>query len=164
MAYTNYRGFLSVTVPSWWAGAAFHCKSVEGAAPSGPCWSLSGKIKRWPHTQGCKGFCSGVAYVTQITFHWPEQVTWPSLISTCRRCRILPQGRAANIWTILQSTIVQSQLNEELTKGSGSLSQSGQTQEVLKGSHSHQGSFFFNFFYFWATPQGLQDLSFQTRN
>ena len=66
----------------------------------------------------------------------------------------------------MQSTIMQSQLDEELTNGSGALSQSGQTKEVLKESHSHQGSFFFLifFFNFLATPQGLQDLSFRTRD
>ena len=72
-------------------------------SPLGPCWSHSREMKRWPPTQGSKDFCSAAAYVTPITFHWPEQVTWPSLISTCRRYRSFPRlgGRAANTWTMM---------------------------------------------------------------
>ena len=46
-------------------------------------------------------------------------------------CRPLPQGRAACLWTVTQFVPVQSQLEEELTNGSGSLSWPGRTREVL---------------------------------
>ena len=59
-------------------------------SPLGPCWSPSRGMKRWPPTQGMKDFRSAVAYVRPVTFPWPEQVMWPSLISAWKRCRSFP--------------------------------------------------------------------------
>lgn len=139
MAYTKHGGSLTHHDGPY-AGGLGLC-SIFSFGRSSPC--LRSHLS---HSRGMKwqdaGFDrlhSAMVYAKWVTFHCPEQVTWPRLILMCGKCRIFLQlGRQ-----ILGQYAIHYRASW-MKNGQGPrlfIPSQAEPAEALRSSHGHQCSF-----------------------